>query len=165
VLLDLLITPCARFVYDVHRPSKQLSLGSRRQLGIITPAISFVTCHPQPRHHYLPYPTLPRKFTAPTLWVATSMLRAPLPCRVGHAPRAIHTLSLFPLVEAADLRVPRASTRVITSDELLANISHTVPSTLSPDAWPDHFPHIAHARPYETRHCRRILSLIPRCRV
>jgi hypothetical protein len=79
----------------------------------------------QPRHHYPPYPTL-RKFSAPTLWVATSMLRAPLPCRVGHAPRAIQALSLFPLVEAADLREPRASTRVASCQHLTLRPFHTV---------------------------------------
>ena len=105
-----------------------------------------------------PPPLLP-KFTALTLWEATSVLVAPFPCRVDRALRAAHAPSQYPLVETRALRVPGASRR----QQRLTSCLQT-PRSLPPPRFHPTPPLCLYlpdrrARPYAPLRCRKTTSL------
>jgi hypothetical protein len=138
---------------------------TERRMG---PSLSTLTARrrrrqlwPLRRRRCLLYPLLllPR-FTALTLWAATSVLVASLPYRVDRALRAAHAPSPYPLVETEALRVPGASTRQWQQLTSCLRAPHTLPHLRCPPTSPRClYPPVLRARPYVPHHYRKTTSL------
>lgn len=114
---------------------------------------------PWPRRHRrcLPYPLFPHRFTALTLWAATSVLAAPPPWREDRGPRAVPAPSRSPLVGRRALL--RASTRLWQQGTSFLPSLHSLPFHLlhlTPP--PPLCPPVPRVRPYVPRHYRKATS-------
>ena len=136
-------------------------IGRGRRCQTISPTDRRRRRHPWPRRRRrcLPCPPLPLRSTALTLWVATSVLAAQLPCRVDRVPRAAHVPSRCPLVETGALQIPEFSRCPWQQQKSCWTTLRSLPSSSRPTRPPRLFylP-VPRVRPYVPRHCRKTTS-------